>query len=71
MSKQNKSDGDAAYGGYRAGFSVLVGRPNAGKSTLTNALVGQKVAITSAKPADHAPHNPWHRAPGRRPVDPR
>jgi GTPase len=35
---------------YRAGFASLVGRPNAGKSTLTNALVGQKVAITSAKP---------------------
>jgi GTPase len=35
---------------YRAGFVCLVGRPNTGKSTLVNALVGAKVVITSSKP---------------------
>jgi GTP-binding protein Era len=36
--------------GFKSGFASFVGRPNAGKSTLTNALVGSKVVITSSKP---------------------
>ena len=56
-------EGQAPWEGFRSGFVTLLGRPNSGKSTLVNAIVGTKVAIVSdkAQTTRHAVRGVLHR----------
>ena len=59
LTKVEDGDATSAEGGFRAGYIAIIGPPNAGKSTLVNRLLQQKLSIVSSRP-----QTTWHRILG-------
>jgi GTPase len=57
--KQESAEAEKSEAGFRAAYVAVIGRPNVGKSTLVNRLLGQKLSIVSARP-----QTTWHRILG-------